>query len=61
MEQHGVPGKVHISQATRKCLGDEYIVEDSGLENRDKDFMSKLFFKISKFRQTDSIVNKIYR
>nr|CAB3220022.1 adenylate cyclase type 9-like [Phallusia mammillata] len=41
MEQHGIPGRIHISQQTLDCLGDRYIVEDSHLEDRDKSFMEK--------------------
>ncbi|XP_076809562.1 adenylate cyclase type 9-like isoform X2 [Clavelina lepadiformis] len=41
MEQHGIPGRIHISQATLDCLNDQYVVEDSKLEERDKNFMEK--------------------
>uniref|UniRef100_F6UW56 adenylate cyclase n=1 Tax=Ciona intestinalis TaxID=7719 RepID=F6UW56_CIOIN len=38
MEQHGIPGRVHISKETLSFLGDEYEVEESKLESRYKDF-----------------------
>ena len=41
MEQHGIPGRVHISQATLDCLDDSYIVEDSKLKERDAEFMGE--------------------
>lgn len=34
MEQWGVPGRIHISQSTRDCLGDLYEVEDGRIEER---------------------------
>nr|XP_002129241.2 adenylate cyclase type 9-like isoform X1 [Ciona intestinalis] len=41
MEQHGIPGRVHISKETLSFLGDEYEVEESKLESRYKDFFQK--------------------
>uniref|UniRef100_H2ZBQ6 Adenylate cyclase type 9 n=1 Tax=Ciona savignyi TaxID=51511 RepID=H2ZBQ6_CIOSA len=41
MEQHGIPGRVHISKETLKFLKDEYIVEESKLETRYKDFFGE--------------------
>uniref|UniRef100_H2ZBQ5 Adenylate cyclase type 9 n=1 Tax=Ciona savignyi TaxID=51511 RepID=H2ZBQ5_CIOSA len=42
MEQHGIPGRVHISKETLKFLKDEYIVEESKLETRYKDFFAQM-------------------
>lgn len=34
MEQWGVPGRIHISEPTKACLGDEYEYEDAKIEER---------------------------
>lgn len=37
MEQWGVPGQIHISEETRRCLeelGHEYEIEDGRIEER---------------------------
>nr|XP_039265323.1 adenylate cyclase type 9-like isoform X1 [Styela clava] len=34
MEQWGVPGRIHVSQSTRDCLGDLYEIEDGKIEER---------------------------
>ncbi len=31
MESHGIPGRIHVSQATRELLGDKYAFEDRGV------------------------------
>ncbi len=31
MESHGLPGRIHLSQATRVLIGDAFVLEDRGL------------------------------
>jgi len=44
MEQHGLPGRIHISKETYECLKGEYLVEDSKLEERSISFQGNFAY-----------------
>ncbi len=41
MEQWGLPGRIHITEATLKHLQDKFVVEDSALHERSQSFLGE--------------------